>query len=766
MNKMAAEFCNYLFSAGYAMKLFLNITLILLTIFACLVENIYLALRPPHPESIAALTFRARQPFDYDQNKELNAYRIQALSQYVPVFNYVPEEVNASSKKMQALTRELLSYRGRRNDGIDDLSLYIRSELGMDVAPETISRVLSYRDLKKLMKGILTVEESILQNKILGDPQYLKGKKTIEIKDPALAAPALMAADELISLETARISLQQKVKALFWQVNESILDPVLKMSQATLQPNLEYDQKENALRLDKIHSQYPLATLRFQAGQILIPFRKILNEQDVLLLNAYQLQQIRALYRNIPLILFTVLFMVIFYNLFLSKVLTTGSPKAPPQRPLLSLLILCILILKGCLLFTPLPIFAVPFAFLPLMVISLNHGKLAATGIAVVGAILVSLFAGTQYNIVLFFIFGGLAAALVSGYIQKRWQIILPSLVVGLVNSASVLVFSLDWPAVFPATLPLPGISSLFAGKELDPALLQQVGWAFVGGLVAGPLALLCLPLLEISWDTASTFKLNRYMDLQRPLIKKLQKQAPGTYQHSMTVAYLSQVVGEAIGANSQLLRIGAYYHDIGKTETAKNFIENQFNGENPHDLLEPWESTELIINHVKYGMKLAMDAGLPRAVVDLILQHHGTHLLEYFFSLAAKDQPREIIDETDFRYPGPKPQSTEAAVLMIVDAVEAASRTMKDPTRHKLEKMVRLIVGKRIEDGQFSECDLTTRDISKIVRTLVDTLEISFHSRIRYPWQEKAATQKGSRWTFERDDRDMPPQSRNSFKM
>ena len=748
------------------MKLFLNITLILLTIFACFFENIYLALRPLQPQSVAPLTFRARQPFNYDQNKELNANRIKALSQYVPVYNYFPEQVKASKKKMQALNRELLSYRVRRKSSIGDLRLYIYSEFGIDVSAETLSKVLWYRDLKKLLKGIFTVEESILQNKILGDTQYLNGKKTIEIHDPSLAAPALTAVDELTTLETARISLQQKVKQIFWQVNESILDPVLKMSQATLLPNLEYDQKENARRLKQIHRQYPIETLHFRAGQILIPFRKKLNEQDVLLLNAYQQQQAREIYRNIPLILFTVLFMVIFYNLFLSKVLTTGSSKTPPQRPMLSLLILCVFILKGYLLFTPWPIYAAPFAFLPLMVVSLNQGKLAATGTAIVGTILVSLFAGTQYNIVLFFIFGGLTAALVSGNIQKRWQIILPSLFVGLVNSASVLVFSLNWAAVFRAAPTLQDISSALAGQGLETGLLQQAGWAFIGGLAAGPLALLCLPLLEISWDTASAFKLHRYMDLQRPLMKKLQKQAPGTYQHSMTVAYLSQVVGEAIGANSLLLRIGAYYHDIGKMETARNFIENQFNGENPHDLLDPWESTELIINHVKAGMKLAMDAGLPRAVVDLILQHHGTHLLEYFFSLAAKDQPIEIIDKTDFRYPGPKPQSTEAAVLMIADAVEAASRTMKDPTRLKLEKMVRLIVGKRIEDGQFSECDLTTRDIAKIVSTLVDTLEISFHSRISYPWQEKTATQKGSSWTIGRGDRETQPQSRNSFKM
>ena len=158
------------------------------------------------------------------------------------------------------------------------------------------------------------------------------------------------------------------------------------------------------------------------------------------------------------------------------------------------------------------------------------------------------------------------------------------------------------------------------------------------------------------------------------------------------------------------------------------------------------------------------MRSRLPRALVDLILQHHGTQLIEYFYSIAAKNQPKETLNEADFRYPGPKPQSSEAAILMIVDAAEAASRSMQDPTRSKLDKMVQLIVGKRIADGQFSECDLTTRDISKIVRALVDALEASLHSRIRYPWQEKAKIKKRTLWTFGMGEKD--PQTRSSFKM
>ena len=747
------------------MKLFLNITLILLTIFACFAENLYLAFRPPQPQSNIMITIRARQSFNYDRKTALSSKRIQALSQYVPVFNYVPEKVDASKKKMTSLTKELLLYQAQKKKGIDDLVSNIHSELGVEVSKETLTKVLWYRDLKKLLEGILTIEETILQYNILPGPEHLKGKKAIEIHNPTLPAPTITPVGELMSLEKARFSMQQKVEQLFWQVNKSVLDPVLKISQATLLPNLEFDETESSMRLQQIQSQYPIESLTFQPGAILVPFRKRLNEKDVLLLIAFQKQQVNEIYRNLPWNVFTVLFMVAFYNMFLSKVLWAGSHKAAPQRPLLSMLILSVFILKGTLLFSSLPLYALPFAFLPLLVISLNHGKLAATGTTVVGTVMVSLFAGPQYQVMLYFIFGGLAAVLISDNIQKRWQIILPSLAVGLVNSISVLALYLDWQAVFSTASSLPEISSLFAKGTLTGTLIERMSWAFAGGLVTGPLALLLLPLLEISWDTASAFKLNRYTDLQRPLMKKLLKEAPGTYQHSMTVAYLAQSVGEAIGANLLLLRVGAYYHDIGKMDTPKNFIENQYNSENPHDLLDPWQSAELIINHVKNGLKIGMESRLPRAVVDLILQHHGTQLIEYFYNLADREYSRSTLHEADFRYPGPRPQSIEAAILMIVDAAEAASRSMQDPSRSKFEKMIQLIIVKRMNDGQFSKCDLTTRDLSDIKDALLDALEASFHSRIQYPWQEKEKFKKNRRrWSFGSGEREK--EARSSFKM
>ena len=370
---------------------------------------------------------------------------------------------------------------------------------------------------------------------------------------------------------------------------------------------------------------------------------------------------------------------------------------------------------------------------------------------------LVSLFTEPIYNVLVFFTFGGLTAVLVSSGLKKRLQILIPSFLVGLINALIVMFFNMDWQTAITQIVRLhkveiPGLLGLF-----NAALVTDITWAFIGGLIAGPLALLLLPLLEISSHTASSFKLNRYMDLHRPLLKELLSKAPGTYQHSMTVAYLAQSVGEAIGSNTQLLRIAAYYHDIGKMTNPKYFIENQFNGENPHDKLDPHESAKIIINHVHKGWKICQENRLPKVVMDLILQHHGTQLMDYFHNAATKADPASTVDDKDFRYPGPKPQSVETAILMVADAVEAASRSMQNPTRKKFDKMVRLILVKRIVDGQFSECDLTSRDLNKIVLSLVDSLEASFHSRIRYPWQEKKKSQKKKvAWSIgARDERD-----------
>jgi putative nucleotidyltransferase with HDIG domain len=729
------------------MRLLLNILLIFLAIVACYLEDIYIYFRPPQPEKAVHLTIRSRHSFSFNQQEALEENRNNALSQYVPLYRYTPPRIEVTKEKFDNFSRSVTAFHDQKQNGVEGLRVQLEADFGIELTPTDVISIVKYSDFKNLLEGILTIEESILQNKILGDSRHLAGKRSIEIQSPNTEGTLTHAVDDLITIERARYLVEEKVRQLFWQVDKRVLDPVLRICLTTLQPNLKYDQEGNEHRLENINREFPSGIVTYNPGDVLVPFRKILNEKDILLLNAYQKQMIAGIYRDVSWVVFTILFMVVFYNLFLAKILMNGSRSEPPYRFLLCLLITTVVILKGYLVLIAFPIYGLPFCLLPMLIILLNHGKITATATTLVGAILVSLFTGPTYYILIFFTFGGLAAILVSSGLRKRLQIIVPSFLVGFINTLCIIVFTLDWQAVVSQIAPVQSINIPALVAIVDAALTADIAWAVFGGLAAGPLALLLLPLLETGWDTASTFKLNRYIDLNRPLMKELLSKAPGTYQHSMTVAYLAQSVGEAIGADTLLLRIGAYYHDIGKMLNPKFFIENQFNGENPHDVLEPRESARVILNHVRHGMRIGQESGLPKVVVDLALQHHGTQLMEYFYNIAAKTYPKSTIQEEDFRYPGPKPQSVEAAILMVCDAVEAASRSLEDPTRKKFEKMVRLILVKRIVDGQFDECDLSSRNLSKIVQSLVDALEASFHSRIRYPWQEKKPVAKKTGW-------------------
>ena len=399
----------------------------------------------------------------------------------------------------------------------------------------------------------------------------------------------------------------------------------------------------------------------------------------------------------------------------------------PPYKLFLIVLILTILLCKACLLFTPFPVYVVPFAILPLLLVLLHQERISLTLTTVLGAILISIFSGRNLVIFLFLAFGGLVALLASFGIRKRSHIFIASLLAGTTNAVVIL-------------LALPGFPGGWASLEASSisSLLVLMGWAFVGGLATGPMVLLLLPLLELSWHNTSAFKLNKFADLQQPLMIELLTKAPGTYQHAMTVAHLAYALGEAIGANSLLLRVAAYYHDIGKAANPDLFVENLFGRKSPHDSLPALKSAKLIMAHVRDGKKTALEAGLPEVVADFIPQHHGTLLIEYFYDKAVKENPQAAVSQKDFRYPGPKPQSVEAAILMIVDAVEATSRTIEEPTREKIEAMIRHIIMNRIADGQFDECNISTGEIAKIVTVLVHTLEASFHTRVEYPWQQK----------------------------
>ena len=270
---------------------------------------------------------------------------------------------------------------------------------------------------------------------------------------------------------------------------------------------------------------------------------------------------------------------------------------------------------------------------------------------------------------------------------------------------------------------------------------LRGAGWCLAAGfLVSGS-----LPFIESVFGVVTDISLLELGDVSHPLLQELVRRAPGTYNHSITVASLAETAADAIGANGLLVRVGAYFHDIGKMLKPQYFVENTIlGGENRHQNLAPAMSTLIIIGHVKDGVDLAEQHGLPRPLIDFIEQHHGTTLVAYFYYEATKQadlQPDHRTDaiESNFRYPGPKPQTRESAVLMIADAVEGASRALSEPTPKRIERLVHDIAMKRLLDGQFDECGLTITELNTIEETLTKSLIAMYHSRVKYPEQRTA---------------------------
>lgn len=271
--------------------------------------------------------------------------------------------------------------------------------------------------------------------------------------------------------------------------------------------------------------------------------------------------------------------------------------------------------------------------------------------------------------------------------------------------------------------------------------MLLQAGLNFLWTLSSGFILTGLLPFIERPFGILTDMSLLELGDASHPLLVELSRRAPATHNHSIQVGNIAEAACEAIGARGLMTRIGARFHDIGKIFKPQYFSENQSNGENPHDTLEPRMSTLVIVSHVKDGVDLAEQYRLPQPLIDLIKQHHGTSLVTFFFGRAArlsKENPYgQPVDESTFRYPGPKPQTKEAAILMLADAVESACRSLGDAPPGRIENMVRQITKSKMDDGQFDESNLTLGELRTIENSIINTMLVIRHNRIKYPGQE-----------------------------
>lgn len=359
--------------------------------------------------------------------------------------------------------------------------------------------------------------------------------------------------------------------------------------------------------------------------------------------------------------------------------------------------------------------YLIPFACAPILLTLLINYKISIV-ISILNVIVISIATGFDAQVMMLGVISSILGATLLKKMQQRNELLYSTLylsIVGVIITVS---------------------TGILISSNLREVLIKSA-ITFIGGVLSGIFALGILPFLEGTFNEVTTLKLLELSNPNHPLLKKLLMEAPGTYHHSMLVANLAEMASEEVGANSVIVRIGSYYHDVGKTERPYFFGENQMGGENPHNHMTPNLSAKIIISHVKDGIELARKYNLPKVIQDIIGEHHGTTLVKYFYyTMKNNSENPEEVKEEDYRYPGPIPNSKEAGIIMLADSVEAAVRSIKEPSEDKIKEMINNIISDKLSCGQLNDCNLTIKDIEKIKKCFLTALNGIYHHRIEYP--------------------------------
>ena len=381
---------------------------------------------------------------------------------------------------------------------------------------------------------------------------------------------------------------------------------------------------------------------------------------------------------------------------------------------------------------------ALPFSLAPLtlsVLLGRNRGLFAATFVSLWGSIMNR--SGDARFLVISLI-TGFVAVFVTLRVRRRGQLIRAGLFVGFTTWMLAFMFGWIGPIVW---------------DSLADTYWKMIGWqsivAIGGAILTAFVVSGALPVFESLFGVTTDISWLEIADLNHPLLKRMMIEAPGTYQHSLVVANLAESAAEAVGANAVLARVASYFHDIGKLVKPEYFTENMRRDRNPHDDLAPTMSALVIIAHVKEGVDLALKNGLKQQIIDVIQQHHGTSTIYYFYKRAQQQQEDQRaggkimnireedipeVREESFRYPGPKPQTRECAIISLADCIESASRSLERVTPQKIDQLVTDIIEKRLMDGQLKECDLTMRELESVSESFKFTLQSMMHTRISYP--------------------------------
>ncbi|WP_246202528.1 HD family phosphohydrolase [Virgibacillus doumboii] len=524
------------------------------------------------------------------------------------------------------------------------------------------------------------------------------------------------------NIQSAKTEVEQSIK--YSNLDSSIKEPLIKLTDFAVVENSFFDvEKTMDARKEAASNVEPVI---IRAGETII------REGQTITNEIYEELKLVGLLdneRNVFPVIGLVLLILLTITVIAYEMNTVAKNNSLDRGKIISILLISFIVvalMKTVSLYTSAAnqlFFAVPAATGALLIKQLLNERFAIV-LSILYAILGSIIFNGQIpgslNVEagIYFFFSQMAGIIFLANVKDRLAILKSGIGMTIVNITAVLLF----------------LFLSFEKYTLSEILLHS-GFGIISAFLSAVLTIGLLPFFETGLGILSDIKLLSLASPNQPLLRKILTESPGTYHHSVMVANLSETACEAIGANGLLARVGAYYHDIGKTVRPHYFIENQLAIKNPHDIIEPTQSADIIISHPYDGADMLKKHKLPKEIVQIAMQHHGTTLLKYFY-YKEKENNRNVREE-DFRYPGPKPQTKEAAIICICDSVEAAVRSLKEPTEEKIEEIVASIVNDRLMDGQLNECPLTLSELEKVQKTICETLKGIFHSRIQYPMKE-----------------------------
>lgn len=619
-------------------------------------------------------------------------------------------------------------------------------KLGIEISKPAYSILYKYKFSSDISLKIRTIMEKILINGVVANKEVLLKEENKGIILRTIGSMEERTVNNLrifYGPDQAKAMVRIEGQPLLKDLNSNLSSLIVDLCQRLLQPNITLNKNETEKRIQEAEDQIKPILYQIKAGEMILREGELVDKIQLVKLLALeeQVEEKDIFITGTGIAMMTFFSILTIYLFFLKD---HKNLRTDHNKHIFFLALGLALYLTFAKVSTYIAQSANPdiawdissvsfFMIIPIpaaaMVTCLFLGFDIAVFFTIILSLLTSLSFSGSFEVFVFFFFSSIAAAYWIKEKQERKNFIMAGFKLALFNvvlALSLGFYSLSQPDVV--------------------VLAKEITLAFCGGLFSATLTIGFTPLIEILFDYSTDSKLMEFSNLERPLIKKLMIEAPGTYNHSVIVATLAEAAASAINASSLKAKVMGYYHDIGKLDKTLYFIENQADGKNRHDKLSPSMSALILIQHVKKGVELARQYKLGNEIIEGILQHHGTSLIKFFYQKSLKSG-NGTVKEEDFRYPGPKPQTREAAIVMLADVVEAAVRALDRPTPARIQGRVKELINDIFADGQLEECELTLKDLHQIAKSFNNILTSIYHSRIEYTdkAQEKKKEKNGT---------------------